>query len=359
MTAALLLTACLGAPPAVASAEPDAALNALFRPRTGWVGGDGGFSAVLPSGRALWLFSDTFVGEVRDGKRCEVAMVNNTVGAQDGRRERAKVAFFVARDKDKPTALFVPPEGAKTWFWIFAGHASGDQLHVFLPRFEKADGPAAFGFKALDVWLGTVSNPTDEPTKWKTTYAKVPFAEFGEKRKVTFGSAVLTVGEFAYVYGYEETPSKVFPSRKLLTARVPKDKLARFDAWRFWSKGGWVSDPKDATPQAGAVGAEFSVTYVPGLKQYALVTTENGLSERVVARFAEKPEGPWGEPVLLYTCPEMKRDKKLFTYAGKAHPHLAGDNELVLSYATNSFDFARTINDASVYWPSFVRVKLK
>jgi hypothetical protein len=139
----LVLLSALGAPPAVASAEPDAALDALFRPQTGWVGGDGAFSVVLPNGRALWLFSDTFVGSVRDGKRRDVTMVNNTVGAQDGRGERTKLEFFVAREKDKPRALFVPPDDAKSWFWIFAGHSANDQLHVFLPRFEKADAPSA------------------------------------------------------------------------------------------------------------------------------------------------------------------------------------------------------------------------
>jgi hypothetical protein len=101
------------------------------------------------------------------------------------------------------------------------------------------------------------------------------------------------------------------------------------------------------------------VSYLPDLKRYALVYTENGLGERVVARFATSPDGPWGGPVLLYTCPEMKKDKKVFTYAGKAHPHLAGANELVISYATNSFDLGPVINNAELYWPTFVRVRLK
>lgn len=59
---ALLLLAGLGAPPdppAVVSAEPDPALNAAFRRRDGWVGGDGAFSVALSDRRALWLFSDT------------------------------------------------------------------------------------------------------------------------------------------------------------------------------------------------------------------------------------------------------------------------------------------------------------
>ena len=80
---------------------------------------------------------------------------------------------------------------------------------------------------------------------------------------------------------------------------------------------------------------------------------------RIVGRFADAPQGPWSEPVLLYTSPEMKADRKLFSYAGKAHPQLSGENELVVSYCVNSFDFARVVNDPTLYWPRFVRVTLK
>jgi hypothetical protein len=357
-----LLLASVAAPPeapAVVKAEPDAALNAKFRQTDGWIGADGAFSVRISDKRTLWLFSDTWVGSVRDGKRKPETMVNNSVGVQEGNGPDAKVSFHVQKgDKGKPVAIFTPPDG-KGWFWLFAGHFADSKLHVFLPRFEKTDAGGAFGFKAIDVWLGTVSNPDAEPAKWKVEYKKVPFAEFAEKRKVSFGTSVLTGGDHAYVYGYEQTPGKPFPTRKLLIARVPKDKLADFDSWRFLSKGEWRKDAKDATAGPDRLGAEFSVSYVPGLKKYALVTTEGGLSDKIVGRFATAPEGPWSEPVLLYTCPEMKKDKKVFSYAGKAHPHLAGDNELVVSYAVNSFELAPVINNAELYWPTFVRVQLK
>ncbi len=361
MTAFLLLT-CIAAPPeppTVLKAEPDAQLTARFRLKDGWVGGDGAFSVVPSGARALWLFSDTFVGTVRDGKRKDVTMVNNTVGVQTGTGADAKLAFFVQKTTEgKPTAFFTPPDG-KGWFWLFAGHHADDKLHVFLPRFEKAAGSDAFGFKNVDLWLGTVSNPEVEPTKWKTAYAKVPFAEFGEKRKVFFGSAVLTVGDHTYVYGYEEVSGRPFAVRKLLVARVGKDKLADFTAWRFCANGDWKLDVKDATSAARNLATEFSVSYLPDLKRYALVYTENGLSDRIMGRFATAPEGPWSEPTVLYTCPEMKKDKKVFSYAAKSHPHLAAGNELVISYVVNSFEFGTVINDAELYWPNFIRVSLK
>ena len=70
----LLTCAAPPEPPSVAKAEPDAKLNALFRTTEGWVGGDGAFSVPLSDKRTLWLFSDTWVGSVRDGKRKSVTV---------------------------------------------------------------------------------------------------------------------------------------------------------------------------------------------------------------------------------------------------------------------------------------------
>ncbi|MFO0822303.1 MAG: DUF4185 domain-containing protein [Gemmataceae bacterium] len=361
-TAVLLLSACLAAePPAVAKAEPAPELDKLVRRTDGWVGGDGAFTVATSDKRTLWLFSDTWVGHVRDGKRKDVAMVNNTIGVQDGHGADAKITFAIAKGKDgKPGTLFVPPDG-KGWFWLFAGHHADGKLHVFLPRQEKTKDPGAFGFRGVDVWLGTVSNPSDEPAAWRIAYAKVPFADLAAETKRSFGSAVLTAGEHAYIYGYEEKPGKPFSSRKLLVARCPVAKLADFDSWRFLGADNeWKADAKDAVSSAENIGTEFSVSYLPGLKQYALVYTELGLSDRIVGRFASSPAGPWSEPVLLFQCPEMKQQKGVFTYAAKAHPHFATNgNELVISYVVNAFQLAPVINDAELYWPRFVRVSLK
>jgi hypothetical protein len=346
-------------PPEVVQATPVEALNATFRRTDGWVGADGAYSVPLSDRRTLWLFSDTFVGSIRSGKRTGVTMVNNTVGIQEGRGDQAKLTFAIQKDvSGKAVAILAPPDG-KGWFWLMAGIPIKERLFVFLPRIEKANTPGAFGFKQVDQWLGVVENPTADPTTWKTTYAKLPFAEFAAGRAVSFGSATLTVGESVYVYGYREAAGKPFPTRRMLLARVSSRDLADFKAWRFWTGSEWGTDAKDAAPLADGLATEFSVSYVPGLKQYATVYTENGLGERVLGRFATAPEGPWSAPVVLYRCPEMKRDKGVFSYAAKAHPHLAGENELVVSYCVNAFEFAHAINDATLYWPNFVRVVLK
>ena len=335
-------------------------LEARFRRTEGWIGADGAFSVSLSETRTAWLFSDTWVGAIRDGKRKPVGLVNNSVGIQDGTGAEMKVTFAIQKDKDgKHEAIFVPPDG-KGWFWLFGG-LSCRRPAARLPAAAGEDAvPAvAFGFKGMDLWLGTVSNPLDDPTKWKIAYKEVPFARFDKTPRRSFGSAVLRVEKFVFIYGYEETPGKPFPTRKLLIARAPADKLADFDSWRFFSNGEWKADVEAATTQIDGLGTEFSVSYFPGLRSTRSSPPRTGSPTSIIGRFATSPEGPWSEPVVLYTCPEMKKDRKVFTYAGKAHPHLSTGNDIVITYAVNSYELAPVLNNAELYWPRFVRVTLK
>jgi hypothetical protein len=344
--------------PTVESAGPAAEWNEKFRGTEGWIGGDGAYSVPLSNEKALWLFSDTLVGSIDHGKRTDLKLVNNSIGIQSGRGDKAKLTFAIRRIGGQSRAMLAPPDG-KGWFWLHAGIAINDRLFVFLPRIEPNGKDGAFGFKQVEQWLATISNPAAEPSEWKTAYAKLPFVEFAAARTVSFGAALLRVGESIYVYGYEEKPGKPFPIRRLLVARAPAGKLADFGSWRFFEGSGWKANVNDTSPMASGLATEFSVGFVSGIGKYALVYTENGIGDRIVGRFAESPVGPWSEPLLLYRCPEMRRSKKVFSYAAKAHSHIGGDNELVLTYCVNAFDLGTVIGDAALYWPNFVKVRLK
>jgi len=104
------------------------------------------------------------------------------------------------------------------------------------------------------------------------------------------------------------------------------------------------------------MASEYSVT--PFGRRFVAVYTEKGLSPRILGRTADHPWGQWSAPAVLYECPEMARDKKLFCYGAKAHPTLSTGHELIVSYIVNSFDFWQVAREADVYWPRFVRVTL-
>ena len=285
-------------------------------------------------------------------------MVNNTLGIQTGLGKDARIEFLSGKSKDgKATAFFVPEDG-KGWFWPQAAIWVRDKLFVFLPHIEKTSEPGAFGFKHVGQTLAVIRNPNEHPEKWQVKYHKIPFVEFTASWEKSWGSALLMEDKLLYIFGYDEERGKGLGRRQLTVARVPAEKLADFSAWRFRTSTGWSDKPTDAAPLANGLATEFSVSPLPSGKGYVLVYTENGLGDRIVGRFAETPEGPWSAPVLLYQCPEMAKDKGVFSYAAKAHPWAGNTTDLVISYCVNSWKFERLFTDDAIYRPKFIRVTL-
>jgi Domain of unknown function (DUF4185) len=350
-----LISLALGAePPVVKSATPAPELDALFQRADGWIGADGAYSVILSPKRTLWLFSDTWVGKVRDGRRTDATIVNNTVGVQEGAGGR--VTYSVARGPDgKPAALIVPADG-RGWFWLQAGAADRGRLSLFLNQVEKTDDKSVFGFRSVGLWLGTVADADKPPESWRVEQVKMPNAVFSKDRTLAWGAAVLRVGDDLYVYGTDERRGKASLDRQMVVARVPAASVGTFAAWRYFRDGVWGEDFRSVSPLAGDVATEYSVT--PFGKRYLAVYTERGLSPRIMGRTADRPWGPWSAPFLLYECSEMSRDKKVFCYAAKAHAALSSDQDLVVSYVVNSLDFWQVAREARLYWPRFVRVRL-
>jgi hypothetical protein len=340
------------------SAKPAPELDALFQQTHGWIGADGAFTVALSTNTTLWLFSDTFVGTIVDGKRTNVTMINNSVALQ--RRGAAPEFFF--HTGEKPESFIKPLDGVG-YFWLMSGNRGRRGLFLLLSQVKTVKPNTPFGFQTVGLWLGHVANPDDPPLQWRIAQTKVPFAQFSKRRTLTFGTAVLDCGGFTYLYGCSSTQKREGPFSRakktagMVLARVLPDEMDDFKSWRFFSNGEWSTDPEAATFICADAPAECSVSFLPVLNKYVLVYT-TGIWGQIVMRTAPAPTGPWSEPTTLFRAPEMQWSPKVFSYAGKAHPELAGPDELIITYAANSFDFWELIKDARLYWPRFVRVEL-
>ena len=283
-------------------------------------------------------------------------MINNTLAIQKGTGKDASIRFVTGEKKDGKAQAFLTPADGKGWFWVQAAIRVGDKLYLFLPQIEKTKEAGAFGFKQTGQSLAIVENPDDEPEKWRMKQHKIPSVEFTKGRERCWGSALLKKGGDLYVYGYVDDRTR--KHRSMTVARVPADKLIDFSSWRFHTAKGWSEKPEDAEPLADGLATEFSVSELPGGKGYVAIYTERGLSDRILGRFADAPEGPWSIPVLLYKCPEIATDKGVFSYAAKAHPWAVSGNELLVSYCVNTYEFSRLFKEDAVYRPKFVRIEL-
>lgn len=333
--------------------------NRLFYREDGWTGSDIAFSLSLLDGRILWLFGDTWIGKIREGRHTDSNMVSNTIGIQQGLDPAtAHLEFFHGYKDAKPAAFIQPADGIGV-FWLSHGGIHTDSgLYLFMSQITDVPGDTSiWGFRAIGIVIAKVTNPLDDPNRWRVEQIKVPWAQFDPAgNEKVFGMPLLREGNVVYLYGLEI--DKVANDRYLLVGRANVASLEDFSTWEFYTKGRWQPDFRKASRLCNHMGAELSVSYHPRLKRYILVYTEGGLSEKILMRFASSPVGPWSAPTTIYRTPEMGWDKTYFCYAAKAHPELSRqDDELIVSYVCNSNDFWKMAADARIYFPKFLRVR--
>jgi hypothetical protein len=350
------LSACAGSE-FTGKAAPE--WDALFQRESGWIGADGNYSIPLNRDTTLWLFSDTFVGRVKDGKRLDARMINNSIALQHG--TNAPEFFYGTTTNGQPASFITPEHGSpRGYFWLAHGIRTARRLYFFMQRVVTVQSGTPFGFKVQDDWLAEVANPDAPPPQWRITQTQVPFTEVLEKGALIFGGAVLREGEYVYIFGGDSRPKaeKASAPNGLVLARVPEKQLADFEQWRFLADGAWQEDYMKLTPVFPNVGSEFSVSWLPGRKEYAAVYSE-GIGGNILVRLAPGLTGPWGNPIQVFRCPEMDWPSKAFCYAAKAHPELVtAPDELLITYAANAWNFWDLFKDARLYWPRFVRVNM-
>ncbi|MEW6441034.1 MAG: DUF4185 domain-containing protein [bacterium] len=364
--ALLLLVGCrwlgLGAGSVAAPAwraEPLPEWDQAFReadPR--WRGGDGICSVALSTSQMLWMFGDSFIVQPDARERDGAVIVRNSLAIQQRRADAlpGPIAFYWRETPEGPGDA-IPDETGPGWLWPMSGARAGDTLFLFFTRCIRSTSP--LGFEISGSVLVRVADPDDAIDEWRVEQFPIPFFRHGSDGDTFFGAACLKEREFLYVYGVREDWRRGPTGRSLLVGRIRLEDLERvdFSAWRFLSKDGWTGEMSQAVAFFDGAATEMSVSGFAGLGGFLAVYTYCGLSDRILAQAASAPDGPWREAGLLYRCPEASWSPDYFCYAGKAHPELArtGD-EIVITYAANSWRFEDLNRDLRLYWPRFVRV---
>ena len=95
------------------------------------IGADGDFSVPLGTNTTLWLFSDTFVGDVKDGRRRNAVMIHNSIALQQGTN---RPEFFYGRTAlGKPDSFIKPTHGLTNgYFWLSHGVRTHEALYFFM-----------------------------------------------------------------------------------------------------------------------------------------------------------------------------------------------------------------------------------
>ncbi len=329
--------------------RPDTMFTNMFRRSCcGFTGGDGTYSVRLPDGRTVWIFGDTFVGQVyadRSREKKTPMYIRNSFVVQDG--DSLRTLYHQVNGKDASEVIFPyehPAAGEfsedSAWFWPGDGLIEQGKLKVFLSEFIQAD-TGMWGFKWRGTWLATFSLPGI----YLDSLYRVPYSLVNN---VHYGHAICEGKDFTYIYGAG--------NGKPFAARYPAGDIGK--PWAFYTGSEWSNDPHDAAPMGGFhVSEQFSVSLIRG--EYVLITQEGFLSTEIYAYTSKTPVGPWGDRTLLYNTPVPEGSKTIFTYNALAHPEFIKDDALLVSYNMNTSDLSEHFRNADIYRPRFIRVPLK
>ena len=157
--------------------------------------------------------------------------------------------------------------------------------------------------------------------------------------------AAETFGPWVYLYGtgeYRESP--VYLARKLLATIDKPGGFERFDPKRqLWVPQGTSVDPIVTASYNG----EVSVRHYPEIGRFMMLNQQGTPTyNRVVARFAERPQGPWSEAVTVHDMADRKFTDKHCCSADGCGPQQLFHCGKAGFYGTYLFPFVKGDRDA-------------
>jgi hypothetical protein len=309
----------------------------------GWAGADGAIPIRLPDGRVLWLFGDTFAGQIDAGNALLPGwrMPRNTVVVQSG------TCFVPVTGGTPDRATSYLPEISGEWFWPSGGYVDTSVRPAVVRIVSSAvrsEPTCGFGWRVSGMRIHTLSLPdlrvvSSQSVPYNPAAANMP----------TFGTGIFRDGDWVYLYGKgggfqcggfaEGGPFA--PGTHL--ARVPAGGLTS-GPWEYWAGGSWsqnvnlarpVAYDGDNVPQPVRRGGRFVATAKTGFLWV--------FGSQVYAWTATSPAGPWqpvvgsdGKPVNIVP-PEVTFPQSRMFYGGRLHDDIPGTSPAnpLLVFSTN------------------------
>jgi len=319
---------------------------------------DCGFSAVV-EGKSVWIFGDTILEtENEDDSRvlCNSWSIIHDVDAADGiaglehpvDSVGAPKHFFSFTDQERKFNELhagkdcqVNPCNARWAIWpgAIVPAAEAGLAYVFYHKVYSEPGVMNFYHvgHSVSVWKN-FDNQAERPVFGHfDEYPTLMFAE----GKEGFGSAALLDSRTLYVFGCEldeETPTK--PCR---LARVELGDILDKDSWRYLSDTGeWSSSLDDAA--VIFYGSEMMSVFYSSYADAYFAIYSQPMSTKVLLRSARTPQGPWSEPVELFSAQETITELG-WVYDAIAHPEFSenGGKKIYITYSRHTATFRSEI----------------
>ncbi|WAZ25198.1 DUF4185 domain-containing protein [Streptomyces cinnabarinus] len=332
-----------------------------------WTGGDGTHSVRLPDGRVLWLFSDTYLGQVYGPPN----PVGESYAWRDTSAPMVRNSAVVMRDgrleSTLPAPLFADPAPGQ-WRWPVAARVEPRRpgspekvLRVVLWVRTAGQTPWIYGVPTATE-VATLSLPDLRVESTVKVFDQQLVTD--PSRRVLFGTTLVEQDGWTYVYGGDDRRAVSRPASRAYVARVPEGGLADPAAWEYWDGREWAAGVRPRAVlgdgRRTGVGSAFSVvrdgpTYV----LFTMAAGGDGLTT-VTSYWACSPTGPWHGPTKDFS-PSLPQGQ-VAAYNPQTHPELSEDGRVVLSYDVNWLETtgaaANLSRNVSLYRPRFVTLRL-
>ena len=162
-----------------------------------------------------------------------------------------------------------------------------------------------------------------------------------------------------YIYSFNSHAG--IPNHPIYITRWPLSDFVAGDLmgieWWDITEKNWIKQSQlDTIPKPVFVNGqtEFSVHYEESISKFFYIQTLEFGASNLYYRTSESINGPWSDTIKLFEPPDKKK-QNIMIYAGKAHPQLSG-SDLVITYATNTFELSDLLSDTLICYPRFVKL---
>jgi hypothetical protein len=324
----------------------------------GWTGGDGTYSTVLPDGRVLWSWSDSYIGTVDPTTRLRHSFnptAHNSLTIQDPTNNTLTTIGY----PPNTGSCFVPQTTAYE-YWMGDGVIVQPSPGVYKVKIMLLEFAPGIHF------AGNAVATLSWPSLSIDSIVPVPLPDL----TIQWGTKIMHDGSYYYIYGIRDPGT----ANKLpYLARISSlDSLANPSKWQYWNatRSRWVNQQASATNLAGisAITGEYTINKMQASSGVFYLMTgmdpQNPLYplwEFVITYYSCTPQGPWTQRSVVYTTPETGAPGcsvgTLFTYDPRAHVEFTTSRGVLISYNVNANNPSDLVC-ADDYKPRFIRVNI-
>jgi len=380
--------------PCDASAVFDLAWESRFQRSSGWTGGDGVQSVDLMDGRILFLFGDTWIGRIENNRRGRNDhLVRNSIAVFRTPPGKPGSMEFYWGNKGLPTrpSAWIEPvetqnrkqpkpsttgDALSEWLWplgdgiVVPSGASNRKLILFFERMRIDDRQQPpWNFHTAGSVLVVIEHAEAEINQWKPVIVPIPYVSqtsrhpTGNAASLSWGMALLAKIEerhlpsTLYIYGIRQS---LGTPNDLVLAKAPLLSPEDFGQWQFWTADGWKTTPDDLEAIDTQMTNEFSIDPLPDPRSgLVLIQSDPFFRNDIWMRKADRPQGPFSPPIVVFSASSLANCKGCFAYAGKSHRFLSEPHGWMISFVVNSTNFDELFTNTDIYRPRFIRLDLE